>query len=82
VGDINSDGNQDLLVYEGTPLGTPWQLGVFLGNGDGTFQAQQIITQPVPTSAELGLVLGDYNRDGLLDTIFLSDFGMNVYLQQ
>jgi hypothetical protein len=78
-GDMNSDGNEDLLLYENTDS-SGWQVAIFFGNGDGTFQPQQTISLPVASSAELGLVLGDFNRDGLLDAVFRSDLGMNVYL--
>lgn len=38
VGDFNKDGNLDFAIATGTgPAGTPSQLTVFLGHGDGTF---------------------------------------------
>jgi hypothetical protein len=58
----------------------PRQLALFLGNGDGTFQAPPLLSE-IP-EAELGTVVGDYNSDGLLDVIFLWGGGMNVFLQK
>ncbi|MDE1154765.1 MAG: FG-GAP-like repeat-containing protein [Acidobacteriaceae bacterium] len=59
--DLNGDGKQDAVVGGGT-------LAVYLGNGDGTFAApttaQQYITDP---TAERGLVVGDFNSDGVTD---------------
>jgi hypothetical protein len=80
VGDINSDGKQDLLVgfYRDSTNGQ--QFLVFFGNGDGTFQPGQTIESSAP-SAELGIQVGDFNSNGLLDVIFQTDGGMNVLLQ-
>jgi hypothetical protein len=79
VGDINSDGKQDLIVSEYTDFNHP-RLAIFLGNGDGTFQPPQTLSET--PQAGLGIAAGDFNSDGLLDLIFLSDGGMNVFLQQ
>jgi Bacterial Ig-like domain (group 3)/FG-GAP-like repeat len=62
VGDFNCDGKQDLAVVNG--FGGAETLSIFLGNGDGTFQAQ------VPYNAgtdPVGLVVGDFNGDGFAD---------------
>ena len=78
IGDINSDGKQDLLVSEYANSTNP-QLAILLGNGDGTFQPPQMSSA---IESELGIVVGDFNSDGLPDFIFQSDKGMNVFLQQ
>lgn len=61
VGDIDSDGKQDLVTAN---IGS---VSVFLGNGDGTFrQGFDLLSFP---SAGLGMELGDFNGDGKLDMV-------------
>jgi hypothetical protein len=62
VGDFNGDGNLDVLV---------WDVGLyeFFGNGDGTFQAGI----PLFGSFGGGLIMADFNHDGLPDIMTASD---------
>jgi FG-GAP-like repeat/Abnormal spindle-like microcephaly-assoc'd, ASPM-SPD-2-Hydin len=66
VADVNRDGRPDLVVLNGAcvPSFCEQSVSVLLGNGDGTFQAPMTFNTP-PGPA--GLVLGDFNNDGLLD---------------
>jgi hypothetical protein len=64
VGDVNNDGDLDLLVIN--PLGNT--LAVLLGNGDGTFQSPKSTTLPADSSS---LSVGDFNGDGKLDVAML-----------
>ncbi len=58
VGDINGDGRPDLVTTMSNGV------AVWLGNGDGTFQAPL----PVPLGFNpFALVTGDFNGDGKLD---------------
>jgi len=63
TGDFNNDGKQDFAVRNG--FGNPTTVAVFLGNGDGTFQAPKSSS----TGGFLGssIVAGDFNGDGKLD---------------
>ncbi len=76
IGDINSDGNPDILVSQ-YPLSA---LVACFGNGDGTFQPPQTLTTGGP-NGETGMVTGDFRSDGLLDSILLDAVGMNLLLQ-
>ena len=79
VGDINSDGKPDLIVSQYPGFSS--MIAVFLGNGDGTFQPAQIVASGIPFG-ELGIVAGDFNSDGLLDFIFQTGGGSQVFVQK
>ena len=59
IADVNQDGNQDVVVVDGSAL-----VYVLYGNGDGTLQPA--ITIHLPASA-LDVVVGDFNGDGIPD---------------
>jgi len=59
-GDVNGDGDADLVVA----LYAMDQAGVLFGNGDGTFQA--LVAYNVEQSPQ-DVALGDFNNDGALD---------------
>jgi trimeric autotransporter adhesin len=62
--DFNGDGKLDLVA----PLYVSGGVQVFLGNGDGTFQAeaQGPITTPIYTNS---VAVGDFNGDGVPDLV-------------
>ena len=73
VGDFNRDGIQDVaVVNEGDQFGNQ-TAGVFLGNGDGTFQPQ--VTYPIYGNS---IAVGDFNGDGKQDLLVTSYVGTSV----
>ncbi|MGE7416486.1 beta strand repeat-containing protein, partial [Methylobacterium tarhaniae] len=62
--DVNRDGKADLVVAS---YGSS-NLSVLLGNGDGTFQAQQTFGTGT-ASGPRSVVVADVNRDGKLDLV-------------
>jgi hypothetical protein len=73
TGDFNSDGNLDLAVVDPTKN----LVAVFLGKGDGTFQAG--VSYPVG-KAPGSLAFGDLDNDGRLDLVMVNQSGLSVLL--
>jgi len=69
IGDINGDGNLDIITAD---LGAA-KTSVLLGNGNGTFQAR---TSYSTGSNPYSVATGDVNGDGKLD-IITADLGVN-----
>jgi|HubBroStandDraft_6_1064221.scaffolds.fasta_scaffold00377_5 hypothetical protein len=82
AGDFNSDGATDIIVSNAGTI-NQYQFSIFLGNGDGTFQPQQVVTLPRGYYGEGGMAVGDFNSDGLLDFLSVDAYYEGViYLQQ
>ena len=69
VGDLNGDHKPDLIVVTIPFVGSPTTTSIFLGNGDGTFQAQKIIFPGLNVSVD-AIAIADLNRDGKADLAF------------
>lgn len=78
IGDMNSDGIPDLVVSN-FPVANDSQMVIYLGSGDGTFEQSQTMKS---YGASDGVTVGDFNSDGLLDCIFVTGIGAEVYIQQ
>ena len=73
TGDFNGDNQIDLALS----LNDPIEVGLFLGNGDGTFQP----LKRFPTNATglpTSLVAADFNRDGRLDVMTSDEYSCNT----
>ncbi|MFY9560089.1 MAG: FG-GAP-like repeat-containing protein [Terriglobales bacterium] len=75
-GDFNGDGKMDLAIANfGNPnANDDGGVSILLGNGDGTFQAQQNVIvgkTPCPLPYLPCLIAADYNGDGRLDLAVL-----------
>jgi hypothetical protein len=74
VSDLNGDGNLDLIVQNNT-LSNPATISVLLGNGNGTFHAQQTFAVSLRFSK---LEAADINGDGKPDLILLNHMYFSV----
>ncbi|MGA3090156.1 MAG: VCBS repeat-containing protein [Terriglobales bacterium] len=79
--DINHDGKPDLLFLsrqQGVtfPVQAPGEIVVAFGLGDGRFAAPRAFS--APTADSLGMVLADFNRDGLFDLAILDAASLEV----
>jgi sugar lactone lactonase YvrE len=75
--DFDADGSLDLAVTNSTAS----TIGIYRGNGDGTFAAPETF----PTGeGPRGLVAADFNRDGIVDLAAAGsqDGGLTVHLGQ
>jgi len=70
VADINGDGKADIVVACNS-------VDLFLGNGDGTFQAAQVVAQAAGASQ---VAIGIFGSDAGPDIIFANGKGVGVLL--
>ena len=68
IGDVDGDGNLDIITSVGNPPPqTGFSLLVLYGNGDGTFQNP--VSVAIPHFAA-SIASGDLNQDGIADLVF------------
>ena len=67
--DLNGDGVVDLVVAGEITEGDAFGIGVCFGNGDGTFQPAVPYYASTLTGFTGGLVMGDFNGDGIPDAV-------------
>jgi hypothetical protein len=73
VGDLDGDGNLDLVATSGS------EVNVLMGNGDGTFTAGSVIIVAEPDASLGGVAVGDFNGDGFLDLGVTSNVQESYY---
>jgi hypothetical protein len=74
AGDFNHDSKLDVVSTE---------VGIALGNGDGTFQAPAAVATITGADCALSsdnIDVGDFNKDGNLDVVVAAPNGLNVLL--
>ena len=72
IGDVDGDGKKDLVVAKLFST----KIAVFLGNGDGTFQAHiDYSTATLPA----WVAVGDFNGDGKLDVVTANGWNVQGY---
>jgi Bacterial Ig-like domain (group 3)/FG-GAP-like repeat len=87
VGDVNSDGKPDLILYSTAPYGDTYGdavISVLLGKGDGTFQSAVLydaggVAYDSRTWGAKAVVVTDLNGDGKLDIAAANYGNGNIY---
>jgi hypothetical protein len=64
VGDLTNNGTEDIVAAEGGFIVRGREVAVFLGNGDGTFQAPETFYTALRPA---NVVIGNFSGDGLED---------------
>ncbi len=82
LGDFNGDGKSDYGAISGNCRTGVFGLGVYLGNGDGTFtQHSQSVTPLTPDCSTLQFV-GDFSGDGRSDIVWAGETAGAFFLGQ
>jgi hypothetical protein len=77
LGDVNGDGKIDLVIKSVSFLDSDaFQVGVLLGNGDGTFPSP--LLAPAQPDGSGDLALGDFNNDGRMDIAVADQLGAST----
>jgi hypothetical protein len=76
MADVNRDGRVD-IVQIATDFNQTALLDVYIGRGDGTFAS---VSSTSIRGSTRGLILGDLNRDGIVDAVVADDGGVTTRL--
>lgn len=78
IADLNGDGNPDLVLTNGCNNLGQCEVGVLLGNGDGTFQP--VVRHSTEGLNTFSVAVGDVNGDGRPDLVVAGSGGIGVLL--
>ncbi|CAF4862229.1 unnamed protein product [Rotaria sp. Silwood1] len=73
VGDFNSDSLYDIAVANSITN----NVGIFLGNGNGTFAKQKTLSTGSGSNPSV-IAVGDFNNDNLLDIVVANSYTDNI----
>ena len=76
LGDFNGDGELDVLVGNNHGFPNAGSLSLFLGNGNGTFQPESVLS--IGNNLLTTITAGDFNNDGKLDAAVVSSDGIGA----
>ncbi len=79
AGDFNNDGNVDLAIVDRNGPSGPYQIGVLLGNGFGSFAGEQDYSLPSGATG-YALATGDLRNNGILDLVVASGSVPKLYV--
>ena len=75
IADVNGDGHSDLVATDSASGGSG-EIGVLLGNGDGTFQPA--VSFPSGGLGPVSVAAADLNRDGKPDLVVVNESSTSV----
>ena len=78
IGDINGDGNPDLVIANDISDSQGNNVTLLLGNGDGTFRQGTYLKGGATSSGSVALT--DFNGDGILDIAASEEPANNVFV--
>jgi hypothetical protein len=76
IGDFNSDGQADLVVFGTNGTNQQFDLFLYVNDGSGTFTEKTSL----PVNSEVvDAAVGDFNHDGIMDVAFIANGDLNVW---
>lgn len=85
IGDIDSDGDLDIIFNGQNSTGTSISKGIALNDGSGNFTIGSLSKYPTPPNSSTSSFFADFNNDGRLDYCLTgsgNDSYIAIYLQQ
>lgn len=79
-GDIDGDGDLDLIFNGGVNPGSVWSRGIALNDGAGNFTLGSVTDFPLPPARSISSFFADFNNDGLLDYCHAGNANENSYM--